>query len=441
MKKLIMLVILMAILPVISRAYDGWPCDRLLQEAPPDPCFIDKYRPDGDTRSVEKLTQDLITAGIIDCFCTDFPAPPAPGQTTSCKCRIGVMGWYEKGKTNVNIVSVYIKGDITAPTCSYHTMDDRGRNSNTFKYAMLQAINYLGGYTTSTGKYVEPGLQIKGPQSTSDYYVYAATCWERRILDWEVVGIDIKSAPNLIDYKQAIVSLGTGLGKSSESDEVLGGPTDPTGPFDPGPYIPRFLYRYIKCNTQFCCKHHITVNWVLDAGAVPGKETYSIRTKTYGFKDIYGKTTNITYFDAGCLDDVTNPPPPACDNAGTCRPMCDEFRFLFPDGKSKSNGVKYNSLKHVEEMPDKSQGMQLNIIPNPTAGIFRFSVNGLEEGTYVLRISSSTGNALMEVKLGKTTGIVDKEINLSSYSNGVYYYRLLTEDGIVKANGFINVVK
>ncbi|MEC9209185.1 MAG: T9SS type A sorting domain-containing protein, partial [Bacteroidota bacterium] len=70
----------------------------------------------------------------------------------------------------------------------------------------------------------------------------------------------------------------------------------------------------------------------------------------------------------------------------------------------------------------------INIYPNPSAGLFTVEFKRIKENNSTIRIVNSIGDMifLKELKIGERS----KQINLSTFSKGVYFIELQTDDGV-----------
>ena len=105
--------------------------------------------------------------------------------------------------------------------------------------------------------------------------------------------------------------------------------------------------------------------------------------------------------------------------------MFESFSFygnnLYVDNVLISNNV------NIIEIPNNE--LQVNIIPNPSSGIFNISVNDVS-GNIDMKIINSQGQTVLSKRIENVTGSFEKQINLSDQAAGVYFIKLCTNKGI-----------
>ncbi len=80
----------------------------------------------------------------------------------------------------------------------------------------------------------------------------------------------------------------------------------------------------------------------------------------------------------------------------------------------------------------------MTVYPNPTAGIFTVSVLNIKD-KYDIEIYNEIGEKVLIQILHSTQD--DNLIDLSNQPNGVYFYRVITNEGGVIGSGKIAVQK
>jgi hypothetical protein len=76
-------------------------------------------------------------------------------------------------------------------------------------------------------------------------------------------------------------------------------------------------------------------------------------------------------------------------------------------------------------------GAEIDIFPNPNNGRFRIKIKGIENQLYELGVFNAVGNKVFgdEITI-ESQSAISREIDLSSYPNGIYYLRLYREGQI-----------
>ncbi len=95
--------------------------------------------------------------------------------------------------------------------------------------------------------------------------------------------------------------------------------------------------------------------------------------------------------------------------------------------KSETEVVKNDDELNVEKRNSVS------IYPNPNAGLFNLIINANQSGTINISVMSVTGQPLLELVKQNPTGAVQLPIDLTEYSNGIYFLKIqMKEEVIIK---------
>jgi len=97
-----------------------------------------------------------------------------------------------------------------------------------------------------------------------------------------------------------------------------------------------------------------------------------------------------------------------------------------------SNGCQGSDTIIVEVIDDtgindKFNNCSISLIPNPTKGIFKIAINGIE-GDFKLQIIDISGRVLSSEKLIGVKNSYVKETDASKLANGIYYIKLINND-------------
>ncbi len=104
----------------------------------------------------------------------------------------------------------------------------------------------------------------------------------------------------------------------------------------------------------------------------------------------------------------------------------------------------YDSAKRVIDVklctgiPDYSDPTEIEIYPNPSGGMFILQIDDNEiTGTRIVEIYNVMGQKVYTGTINSTV----TEMNLSNQPNGVYFYRVLTQEGSLVGEGKIVIAK
>ncbi|HET7818436.1 MAG TPA: T9SS type A sorting domain-containing protein [Bacteroidia bacterium] len=75
------------------------------------------------------------------------------------------------------------------------------------------------------------------------------------------------------------------------------------------------------------------------------------------------------------------------------------------------------------------ENILMNIYPNPSNGLFTASFNAINKDNYTIMISNSLGQVVYKENLNNFTGIYLKQMDISSFGQGVYLFSISSSDG------------
>ena len=88
---------------------------------------------------------------------------------------------------------------------------------------------------------------------------------------------------------------------------------------------------------------------------------------------------------------------------------------------------------------DREKGISLNIIPNPSKGIFKLEITTVKETIFSLDILNSTGSVIYSENRIKIKDHLIKDLDMSHLEPGVYYIYLSNKNsGIIRKLIFVN---
>jgi hypothetical protein len=104
--------------------------------------------------------------------------------------------------------------------------------------------------------------------------------------------------------------------------------------------------------------------------------------------------------------------------AGACPPSIPVKRSKFLIG---------NPFANVENIND----VKINIFPNPTSGLLNIEFDNVDNKFSSISVLNVLGDKIYNDNLENETIRYSSQIDVSSYSNGIYFVRLTTKDGFV----------
>lgn len=95
--------------------------------------------------------------------------------------------------------------------------------------------------------------------------------------------------------------------------------------------------------------------------------------------------------------------------------------------KSNSGNVTFNPALGINAL--NADLNSLNVFPNPSTGIVNFTMNLTSPQSINLKIYNELGQVLSSTDYGKLNGHINKELNLSGLSKGVYILKVTGQNG------------
>lgn len=89
--------------------------------------------------------------------------------------------------------------------------------------------------------------------------------------------------------------------------------------------------------------------------------------------------------------------------------------------------ISYGTPTSVNDKAASSNS--LSIYPNPSNGLFNASFEAKKADNYVIKISNAIGQVVFEESLNNFSGVYNKELNISSFGQGVYLFSVSSSDG------------
>lgn len=149
-------------------------------------------------------------------------------------------------------------------------------------------------------------------------------------------------------------------------------------------------------------------------------------TQLYSALPIYIGCTNgcctIEFQITGTLPNITatevnrNPSPELCTI--NCTDICD----ILNSGPYSLPKLSVNESKDNEKI-------KVNIIPNPTTGLFYLNFDAINSGSHKIKIVDMTGMEVFFTEISAKSGNNNFKIDLSHIANGVYYLQII-ENGL-----------
>ncbi|MEA3477296.1 MAG: T9SS type A sorting domain-containing protein [Bacteroidota bacterium] len=125
-------------------------------------------------------------------------------------------------------------------------------------------------------------------------------------------------------------------------------------------------------------------------------DTILIATYTPGADDISNGSVQLTLFGSGVAPCV--------------------------DGSDDKIDVTIDECTGLDEITvDK---IKLSVSPNPSQGVFKFTVNGFEQENLTLQIYNMQGQVLFTYRIGQLSGEYSNRIDMSSYPEGIYFINI-----------------
>ncbi len=102
----------------------------------------------------------------------------------------------------------------------------------------------------------------------------------------------------------------------------------------------------------------------------------------------------------------------------------------YTSAKSNTGKVVHGTLTSVNEISELSN---VSVYPNPSTGVFNIAVKGItyQQEAVSIKVTGVTGQVIYTEDCGKITGVLQKQINLSGISKGVYFVKIVSNKGIL----------
>lgn len=95
--------------------------------------------------------------------------------------------------------------------------------------------------------------------------------------------------------------------------------------------------------------------------------------------------------------------------------------FYISLGGLDKTGIVYSTATGIDE---NSNGYGVSIQPNPNDGQFNFIFNTENRADYQISLVNALGQTMFEEKLNGFSGSFQKDMDLTEYSNGLYYLKI-----------------
>jgi hypothetical protein len=126
----------------------------------------------------------------------------------------------------------------------------------------------------------------------------------------------------------------------------------------------------------------------------------------------------------------------ACKNAVMTKMVVVNFTYdTLSDDIYISKDLQTNADGHV--------GMQINILPNPSNGLFNVEVSGITQASFTVEIFDITGQLIYRKShgipnLSEDDRYYSGQIDLSPYSSGIYLLKVITTDAMKTSRLILN---
>lgn len=143
--------------------------------------------------------------------------------------------------------------------------------------------------------------------------------------------------------------------------------------------------------------------------SIPSNGCYIFR-----FYDSYGDGLNGSAF--------------SCPVDGYCHVYSDAGTIFQTDGTDQFSVVINNTMVELSvNTEDVFTDASISLAPNPTRGIATLNINNLEVDNLQLQILDLTGKVIQSKSFGVVSQVLNDELDLSSYSSGMYIVKLMTD--------------
>jgi hypothetical protein len=137
-----------------------------------------------------------------------------------------------------------------------------------------------------------------------------------------------------------------------------------------------------------------------------------------GFVTLTGSPAGGTFFGVGVIGNTFDPTVPGTGNTSL------SYSYTDVNGCSASanQSVFVDDCSGINEQVNNTS---IVVYPNPNNGQFTVVINQMN-GEGVLEITNALGQLISSENIAPVNGVITKEINLSAYSNGMYFVRFIT---------------
>ncbi len=192
------------------------------------------------------------------------------------------------------------------------------------------------------------------------------------------------------------------------------------------------------------------------------RENYAIDKSTIGEFSFEahtcgGNTGSVSFSLDGSTNHTENVPPyallgnfsPAFPgyafvpwNANTGNHFLWAVPFIYPNGKGYSGNLLFLNFQVIESVTAKRATdtaspsevvAALDIFPNPATGVFNISLGVKQEQPALMQISDLKGRKIYQEYLFPVNGVLQKQLDLSKHSNGIYFLQLKTDTELYTA--------
>ncbi|MBT4217376.1 MAG: T9SS type A sorting domain-containing protein, partial [Flavobacteriales bacterium] len=162
---------------------------------------------------------------------------------------------------------------------------------------------------------------------------------------------------------------------------------------------------------------------------------------------VYGCTdvTACNYDPLAQCDDGSCVLPDGCTDPTACNydenALCDDGSCDLPDGCGDPLYEEYDPLVTCSDptacITLITTGIEtynidkITIYPNPSQDVFNVEFNSLSRQDLELRIINVIGEVIYTENLNEFVGAYTKQVDLSTYTNGVYFLQITTDNGVI----------
>ncbi|MGY8987203.1 MAG: T9SS type A sorting domain-containing protein, partial [Flavobacteriales bacterium] len=160
-----------------------------------------------------------------------------------------------------------------------------------------------------------------------------------------------------------------------------------------------------------------TLNW----DAIPGSWGYKVMHRQVGFGWVYTivntNSLSLTSLNAGSTHKWRV--HGVCDSLGTNLSSWSAMQI-------------YSTLSSIRIITGNNKlADNLNIYPNPTRGLFNISFVSEEVNNFEIMLVDAFGKVIMKENKQQFIGEYTKQVDLSTYSKGIYMVKIRTNDSFV----------